>query len=620
MPGKTPRIPGSGSLRAMGLALLLAGALTSGAACAQALFEDGFESPADWPQSDAEAARFLAQATFGPTLADIAHLRQVGYRAWLDEQFAAPVSTQVPYLNWVAVQPEQPDGNAVTDGTRLEIWTINALGTPDPSRGHVAPTDQLRQRVAFAWSQIFVVSALNGTLTYEPWALADWNDMLAEQAFGNYRDLLREVTLHGAMGVYLSHLQNRKQDLALNVRPDENYAREVMQLFSIGLVQLNPDGTVHDGDPGTPGIQPVPTYDQATVRGFAAVFTGWNWNNTGCGVNGHVCCSAANYGNCGPIGEASHDKLAWQLPMQPIEAFHDNTSAKQLLNYPGVALPGGLLAAGGNATQELEAALDNLFQHPNVGPFLAWRLIQRLVTSNPTPAYVGRVAAAFDDNGAGVRGDLGAMVRAVLLDEEARTGHLVRPTVFGKLREPLIRTTHLWRAMGARSESGRIKTLEPWPPIQDWYGQGPLRSPSVFNFYRPDFSPLGAVANAGLVAPEFQILTDSTAVDTANRLFSLSFCWWTAPGEPYGGSCWAQGEAVLHLDTARDMPLAASNVDALIDRYDLLFLSGQMSPQMRGVLTTRLNAIGGSGNERARRRVQHALYLILNSPEYAIQK
>ena len=212
------------------------------------------------------------------------------------------------------------------------------------------------------------------------------------------------------------------------------------------------------------------------------------------------------------------------------------------------------------------------------------------------------------------------MVRATLMDPEARTGHLARPTAFGKLREPLLRTTHLWRALGARSEGGRIKTLEPWPPIQDWYGQGPLRSPSVFNFYRPDFRPLGEVANAGLLAPEFQILTDSTAVDTANRLFSLAFCWWSAPGEPFGGSCWSQGDAVLHLDTARDMPLAASNIAGLIDRYDLLFLSGQMSGAMRTVLTQRLQAVDGDADTRARRRIQHALYLILNSPEYAIQK
>ncbi len=603
--------------RPVGLASGLAGLFLSALALAQPagnrpdpLYHHGFEAVSAGPFRDDDAARFLAQATFGPTLDDIGHLRAIGYVAWLDEQFALPAATQVPYLDWVPTQPEQPDGHHVTDGTRLETWTINSLGTPDPSRGQVAPRDQLRQRVAFALSQVFVVSSLNGTLTYEPWALADWYDMLAEQAFGNYRDLLREVTLHPAMGIYLSHIQNRKQDLALNIRPDENYAREVMQLFSVGLVHLNPDGS-----PRLVDGQPVPTYNQDTVRGFAAVFTGWNWNNTGCGVNGHVCCTVTSFHNCGPIGEQSHNKLAWQLPMQPIEAFHDNTSDKQLLVYPGVALANGVLPAGGNAAVELEAALDNLFHHPNVGPFMAFRLIQRLVTSNPSPAYVQRVGVVFDDNGAGVRGDLEAVVRAVLLDPEARYGQWREPDRFGKLREPLIRTTHLWRAMEARSASGRIKTLEPWPPIHAWYGQGPLRSPSVFNFYRPDFRPQGEVAAAGLYAPEFQILSDSVAVATANRLFSLAFCWYSGDG-----SCWSQGNAVLHLNTARDMALAGSDIDGLLDRYDLLFLSGQMSPAMRAVLRTRLQAVGGNAETRARRRIQHALYLILNSPEYAIQK
>lgn len=598
-------------------AVVLAASLLSPLTAAQSpgnrpdpMYRHGFEAIAAGPFRDDDAARFLTQATFGPTLDDIAHLRTIGYAAWLDQQFALPAATQVPYLDWITTQPAEPDGHHVTDATRLETWTINALGTPDPSRSLVAPRDQLRQRVAFALSQVFVVSSLNGTLTYEPWALADWYDTLAEHAFGNYRDLLHEVTLHPAMGIYLSHIQNRKQDLSLNIRPDENYAREVMQLFSVGLVQLNPDGRPH-----LVNGQPVPTYGQDTVRGFAAVFTGWNWNNTGCGVNGHVCCTVASFHNCGPIGEQGHNKLAWQLPMQPIEAFHDNTSDKQLLRYPGVALVDGVLPAGGNATTELDAALDNLFHHPNVGPFMAFRLIQRLVTSNPSPAYVQRIGAVFDDNGAGVRGDLQAVVRAVLLDPEARYGHWQEPDRFGKLREPLIRTTHLWRAMSARSVSGRIKTLEPWPPIHTWYGQGPLRSPSVFNFYRPDFRPQGEAAAAGLYAPEFQILSDSVAVATANRLFSLAFCWYSGDG-----SCWSQGNAVLHLDTARDMVLAGSDIDGLLDRYDLLFLSGQMSPAMRAVLRTRLQAVSGNSETRARRRIQHALYLILNSPEYAIQK
>jgi hypothetical protein len=240
-----------------------------------ALLGHGFESAAEGPATDAAAARFLTQTTFGPTLAEIAHVRAIGYRAWIDEQFSRPVSTEVPYLDWVENLPPLPIGNNyVTDDTRLEIWTINALGSPDPSRGMQVPGDPLRQRVAFALSEIFVVSNKNGTLAYQPWALASWYDMLATHALGNFRDLLESATLHPAMGIYLSHIQNQKADSALNIRPDENYAREVLQLFSIGLVQLNPDGT-----PALAGGQPVPTYDQGTVRGFAAVLTGWNWDN-----------------------------------------------------------------------------------------------------------------------------------------------------------------------------------------------------------------------------------------------------------------------------------------------------------------------------------------------------
>ncbi len=569
----------------------------------------GFERAAAGPFSDAEAARFLAQASFGPTLADIAHLRAIGYEAWLDEQFAQPVSTQVPYLDWV----NSVAGDSVTDNTRLEIWTINALGTPDPSRGMARPTDQLRQRMAFALSEIFVVSYKNGTLIYQPWALASWYDMLAQDAFGNYRTLLEDVTLHPAMGIYLTHLGNQKANPALNIRPDENYAREVMQLFSIGLVRLNPDGT-----PLLVNGQPQPTYDQSTVRGLAAVLTGWNWNNAGCGPGSYVCCTASTYTYCGPYND--YDRPVWRLPMQPIEAFHDNTSPKQLTVYPGVALPNGVLAPGGDAQAELGAALDNLSNHPNVGPFIALRLIQRFVTSNPTPAYVQRVAAAFADNGSGVRGDLKATLRAILLDPEARFGQWTNAARFGKLREPLIRNTHVWRALDATSPSARVVTLTPYPGIEDWYGQGPLRSPSVFNFFRPDYRAHGEIDLLGLASPEFQIVSDTYAVGTANRLFSVSFCWYRNGGS-YDGSCWADnygGSRTLHLELGRDSALADSDPGSLIDRYNLLFLSGQMSPYMRQALLARLNAI--DGNHRARLRIQHALYLILNSPEYVVQK
>ncbi|HEY6546180.1 MAG TPA: DUF1800 family protein [Dokdonella sp.] len=579
-----------------------------------AAFHDGFEGLAAGPATDAEAARFLAQATFGPTAADIVHLRIVGYEGWLATHFERPVSLQVPYMDWV--RAASPD--SVTDGVRFEAWSVHAAGTADPSRpGYPinAYDDQLRQRVAFALSEIFVVSNKNGTLAYQPWALASYYDMLARNAFANYRTLLEDVTLHPAMGVYLSMIGNQKTDPLRNIRPDENYAREAMQLFSVGLVQLDPDGT-----PTLVGGQPVPTYDQATVRGFAAVYTGWIWNNTGCGPSTYTCCTAQTYESCGPWANAD-DRPIWQLPMQPVEAFHDATSDKQLLVYPGVALPGGVLVHGGDAQAEMAAALDNLFHHPNVGPFIATRLIQRLVTSNPSPAYVQRVAQAFADDGsaAHVRGNLRAVVRAILLDPEARYGHWQHADRFGKLREPLLKATHLWRALESRSQSGRIWNLsDRYPGIEDWYGQAPLRAPSVFNFFQPAYRPPGEVAGAGLVAPEFQILTDDAIVATPNDLFHQIFCY-----NPMNLQCWMRDpDHALLLQIEADAALAAIDPAALVDEYDLLFLSGQMSPFMRQVLLQRLEQMtqGDYGPDLGRERVQHLLYLIISSPEYSIQK
>lgn len=572
-----------------------------------ALLANGFEAPDQGPARDTDAARFLAQATFGPTTAAIAQLRAVGYRQWLEQQFAAPVSTSEPYLDWVA---NLPANNDVTDDARLEIWAINAVGLPDPSRGQALPADALRQRVAYALSQIFVVSNNNGTLNYQPWALASYQDMLATQAFGNFSQLLRAVTLHPAMGIYLSMLQNQKADAEQNIHPDENFAREVLQLFSVGLVQLNSDGS-----PLLQGGAPVPTYSQATVRGFAAVFTGWNWNNAGCGDNTYTCCDEETFFWCGP---SNRDEAPWQQPMQPVEAYHDASSDKQLLVYPGVALANGVLPHGGNAQAELDAALANIVRHPNVGPFIARRLIQNLVTSNPSPGYVRRVAEAFADNGQGVRGDMKAVLRAILLDSEARYGQWQQADRFGKLREPQLKLTHLWRALDARSGNGRVGNMSTWPYLEERIGQAPLRSPTVFNFFKPDYSRPGEIRTAGLRSPEFQILSDSLAVGTPNRLFYELFCY-------YSGSdrCWDSDAAdTLRMNLARDAPLAASDPAALLDRYNLLFLSGQMSPFMRATILAQLQLLTTAdyGASLGRVRVQNALYLIVNSPEYSIQK
>ncbi|RUL78916.1 DUF1800 domain-containing protein [Dyella choica] len=565
------------------------------------------------PMTDAEAARFLAQATFGTTSADISHLRAVGYQAWLTEQFAAPVSTQKPYLDWVAGLPNTPDGNnTVNDDTRMEAWWINSLGTPDPSRGNRVPTDQLRQRVAFALSEIFVVSNANGTLAYQPYALATWYDMLASDAFGNYRNLLDDVTKHPAMGTYLNMVGNQKADPTQNIHPDENYAREVMQLFSIGLVQLNSDGTPKlDAN-----NQPIPTYDQTVVRGMAAVFTGWGWNNIGCSASTRPCCSVDTYPNCGP---SDINDPAWWNPLQPVADFHDSTSDKQLLNYPGVALTNGILIHGGDAQTEMRAALDNIFNHPNVGPFIARRLIQRLVTSNPTPGYVNHIAQVFADDGssAHVRGNLQAVVQAILLDPEARVGasYVPNPDAYGKLREPLLKLTHLWRAMAAGSTNGRVDT--PYPEWESTYGQAPLRSPSVFNFFKPDFQQPGELRTRGLYGPEFQIHTATAAVTIPNDIFHRIFCDYTTSTSCYTSS----GPNTMSIYADRDAALALSNPAGLIDAYNLVFMSGQMSPFMHDTLLNRLNALtDNSAGDLGRQRVLHALYLIINSPEYSVQK
>ena len=617
--------------KAVVFVIALAGAFDANAAShlPDRVFRSGFESAFTTPADDAEAVRFLTQATFGATDADIAHLRAVGYDGWLNEQFAAATSKQVPYLNWVqglSCPSGDSECNQVQEWkhTRLEIWAINALGTPDPSRGGALPTDQLRQRVAFALSEIFVVSNNNGTLSGQPWALASFYDTLAADAFGNYRTLLEDVTKHPAMGVFLSSIQNQKADAAANIHPDENYAREINQLFSIGLVRLGLDGT-----PLLSGGQPIATYHQETVRGFAAVFTGWNFNSVGCSVDyvdgKPLCCANPDnddqYFYCGPN---SQDDPEWQKPMQPVEVWHDHTSSKQLLVYDNVALANGVLPPS-DAQSEMTQALDNIFHHPNVGPFIAKRLIERLVTSNPSPAYVQRVAKIFndDESTSHVRGNLRAVVRAILLDPEARLGHWQRYATFGKLREPLLKLTQVWRALHARTPTGdpiyggRIGNLQTWPPMVDMVGEAPLYSPTVFNFFKPDFAPSGEMRNGGMIGPEFQILTDTTATSLANLLFYEVFCNYTASQR-----CWdADSPTTLQMNEDADAALAASNPGALVDRYSLLLMGGQMSPFMRGILVARLNQMTAADYDHlGRSRVQEALYLILTSPEYSIQK
>ena len=342
------------------------------------------------PVLKSDAYRFLNQATYGATEAEAQRLIALGdsttaYSRWIDEQLAQPTSVQLPTVQAAfanLANPAQMIGSLNAD--RQEVWFRNSITGPD----------QLRQRVAFALAEIMVVSQ-QSTLQNMPYALADYYDLLARDAFGDYRKLMEDVTLHPAMGVYLNMLGNQKPDTANNIRPDENYARELMQLFTVGLVELNLDGSVKVDGQG----QPLPTYDQSVVEGFAHVYTGWN------------------YAGAASFGQARRTLANQILPMQAYPGQHA-TEAKKLLQYSGAAKSS--LAAGQTPQQDLADALDNVFNHPNVGPFISKQLIQKLVTSNPSPAYVARVATVFNNDGTGKRGNLGAVVKAVLLDSEAR--------------------------------------------------------------------------------------------------------------------------------------------------------------------------------------------------------
>ena len=582
------------------------------------ILHDGFEGATGGPFRDDDAARFLAQSTFGPTAADIAHLRALtrssggaGYQAWLNEQFAAKPTLMLDYYNWVAGKLGEPTG----DKTILEGWLRGALGGNDAIDNTQTNSDQLRQRVAFALSEIFVISIQNTTIDQSPRAQAYFYNVLQKDAFGNYRQLLEDVTLSPAMGIYLSMVANDRPDLSQNRHPDENYAREINQLFSIGLVMLNTDGT-----PVLSGGQPVPTYNQAVVTNFAHVFTGWDF----------AAC-ASTYWGCYQQDSDLDRPLVAQAAHHDDGTHPDDLVNKQLLSYTG-AQNGGLLVGGNSASNtpsaDLKFALDNVFNHPNVGPFISKQLIQRLVTSNPSPAYVQRVATVFNNDGTNVRGNLQAVVQAILLDPEARSGQFQKPTTFGKLREPDLRMTHLWRALSAREICAdpaflNGDYLNPYrysghftgAVLADFryaigVGQSVMNAPTVFNFFRPDFMPPGEMTSLNLHGPEFQINTDALISNTVEALFdkSLNFDQSdSCSNGDYGGDG--------NLAIARG-PDSTLSTPALLDKYNTIFLSGQMSPFLRQTLLDYMGSIGGTPDQR----VSTVLMLLLTSPEYVIQK
>lgn len=524
--------------------------------------------------SRAEAWRFLNQATFGATEAEAQALASTGYEAWIDQQLARPASLELPHVQQAfASYPPGADFTRLHED-RIDIWLRNAVGAPD----------QLRQRVAFALSEIMVISQLSPLVGY-PWGSASYYDTLARGAFGSFRQLMEDVTLHPAMGVYLSMLGNQKPDAARNIRPDENYARELMQLFTIGLVELNEDGSIRQDALGNP----IPTYDQAVIEGFAHVYTGWHFAGA-------------------PSFQQARPNIQNQtLPMQAYAEQHD-TGAKRVLSYPGATLT--QIPAGQTPQQDLKDALDNIFGHPNVAPFISKQLIQRLVTSNPSPQYVARVARVFGNDGAGRRGELGAVVKAILLDPEAR--QIPAGAAAGKLSEPLLRLTRIWRAYGARSPSGKLNVQN----IPGYIGQGPLQAPSVFNFFSPFYAPPGEILDRGLVAPEMQLATEYLSTLITNYFFILSYCYNTAPVQGCPAVPPALAPDLVVIDTAPERAVAG-DAAALVDRIAERLAGGVLSPTLRAEARAQVERVPAT---EASLRVAEALYLISTSPELAQQR
>ena len=538
--------------------------------------------------NDAEAARFLQQAQFSSTPQEIAALRGEGYALWLARQFQQPRGQSG--WDWLEAR-----GYGAIDSNSYFFNQYPAdfmLWSQLLSGG-----EAMRKRVALALSEIFVSSLTTAEFTWRSHAYASWWDMLMRNAFGNFRQLLEDVTLHPAMGYFLNTKGNQKENPSTGRVPDENYAREVMQLFTIGLLELNLDGT-----PRMSGGRPIESYTQDDVTHLARVFTGWDFD-TSDGVR-HT-----------PVGQnyTIESSAFARKPMSLRESRHSTLEARFL----GTTVP-----AGTPGRTALRIALDTLFNHPNTGPFFARQMIQRLVTSDPSPAYVARVASKFNNNGKGQRGDLQAVMVAILLDPEARGGLSLASSTHGKLREPMVRFIQWARSFNVTSAAGSWKVFD-LADAGTQLGQSPLRSPSVFNFFRPGYVPPNtALAARNATAPEFQLVNESSVGGYLNFMQGVIErginC--PNPGVPY--AAWNNYAYDVKANYARELALV-TNAAALVDHLNLVLAAGQISPATRTLMVNALNATtvtAGSSADAKNRRVWAAVLMVMACPEYLIQK
>ena len=553
--------------------------------------------PQDRVDNDEDAARFLHHAAFGASDSDIAAVRQKGYAGWLDDQLGMPMGQSK--WDWLASQGY----TQVNDRQyffsdyyyQFAIW-----------RDLMSAPDMVRQRWVLALSELFVVSVPSVT-GVQPWTGlggAHFWDTMAGHGFGNFRDLLEAVTLHPVMGAFLNTRGNQKEDPATGRVPDENYAREVMQLFTIGLHQLNLDGTPRLGANG----QPIDSYGQSDVTQLARVFTGYDLDLRGVG----------NFNDPSPPHYSVWYPEYVQRPMQFFPERHSTLEARFL----GVHIP-----AGTPGPEALRIALDTLFNHPNTGPFFARQMIQRLVASNPAPDYVARVAAKFNDNGAGVRGDLKAVLRAILLDKAARGPSGLYSRTFGKLREPILRITNWARAFKVRSLANTWKfSVGSWDTEADLQ-QYPLAAPSVFNFFRPGYVPPSTeMATQGATAPEFQLVSESSVSAYINYLQNIIYqgAWIGNPGE---AGFPRDNLGVTYVpdivpDYSAEFALVGNTL-LLVQRLNILLTGGQLSPATQDFIVNalRIDRIrADSPDEFKRIHVARAVLFVMASAEYLIQK
>lgn len=532
-----------------------------------------------------DAARFLQQATFGFSDADVALVQSIGYSAWIDQQFAMPVAySHLEAFNSIDPSIKNSDRELVHAG----MWV------------GFTKNDQLRQRYLFAISQIMVNSTYDNSTNDHARSLARYVDILQTSGLTTFRKLLKDVTLNPSMGAFLSNIYNRGEDAVTGAQPDQNYAREVMQLFSIGLWQLNQDGTRKLDKKG----QPIPTYTQADVVGISKALTGFAFKG--------ATRDDWDWGNC--FCQRPTDTEAQMEPMEGNDWFHSASEKKFL----GVTIRGGSTSA----SADLEVVINRLANHPNVGPFIGKQLIQRFVTSNPSPAYVARVSAVFANDGAKKRGNMKAVLKAILLDPEARDPAKVSDPTFGRIREPILRYAQIMRVFNAKPGTDPhdfgISTWD-WDRRKGLW-QSPLHAHTVFNFYHPDFTPLGTeLARRNLVSPEMQITTAASIGDIddfiANTLLYGGLTQWKSEAEP--------NAVTMSLDYSAWLPLVRTPA-VLIEKMNQRFMAGQMSAALKRQIRESMAEItydwaqtsGGLGQLK----FAQAMRVMLASAEYVVQK